>query len=55
MPYTQTSATAPQGVRVFSDDECVRRLALLIEDADNKNLDEIITLIARLAVPIEQC
>ena len=37
----------------FSDDECVQRLALLIEHRDNKNLGEIVALIARLAVPIE--
>jgi hypothetical protein len=37
----------------LSDDECVQRLALLIEHRDNKNLDEIAALIARLAVPIE--
>jgi hypothetical protein len=37
----------------FSDDECIQRLALLIEHRDNKNLDEIVALIARLAVPIE--
>src|ERR1700682_5174 len=32
----------------LSDDECVQRLALLIEHRDNKNLDEIAALIARL-------
>jgi hypothetical protein len=37
----------------LSDDECVQRLALLIEHRDNKNLDEMVALIARLAVPIE--
>ena len=37
----------------FSDDECVQKLALLIEHKDNKNLDQIAALIARLAVPIE--
>jgi hypothetical protein len=36
----------------LSDDECVQRLALLIERRDNKNLDETVALIARLAVPI---
>jgi hypothetical protein len=55
MPHTQTSVVAPQrvSVNVFSDDECVQRLALLIEHRDNQNLDEIVALIARLAVPIE--
>jgi hypothetical protein len=37
----------------LSDDECVQRLALLIEHRDNKNFTEIVALIARLAVPIE--
>ena len=37
----------------FSDDECIQKLALLIEHRDNKNLNEIVALIARLAVPIE--
>ena len=37
----------------LSDDECVQRLALLIEHRDNKNLDKIVALIARLAVPRE--
>jgi hypothetical protein len=54
MPHTQT-ATAPISVPVitFSDEECIQKLALLIEHRDNKNLDEIVALIARLAVPIE--
>jgi len=37
----------------LSDEECVQKLALLIEHRDNRNLDEIVALIARLAVPIE--
>ena len=37
----------------LSDDECVQRLALLIEHQDSKDLDEIVALIARLAIPIE--
>ena len=36
-----------------SDDECVRRLAALIEYEDSRNLNEIARLISRLAVPIE--
>ena len=55
MPHIQTLATAPPIVptRNFSDDECIQKLALLIEHRDNKNLNEIVALIARLAVPIE--
>jgi hypothetical protein len=37
----------------LSDDECVQKLALLIEQRNNKNLDELVALIARLAIPIE--
>ena len=44
---------APSIAFSLSDDECVQRLALLIGHRDNKNLDEIVALIARLAVPIE--
>jgi hypothetical protein len=44
---------APPIAFSLSDDECVQKLALLIEHRDNRNLDEIVALIARLAVPIE--
>jgi hypothetical protein len=44
---------APSIAFSLSDDECVRRLALLIEHRDNKNFAEIVSLIARLAIPIE--
>jgi hypothetical protein len=44
---------APSIAFGLSDDECVQRLALLIEQRDNKDLDEIVVLIARLAVAIE--
>ena len=44
---------APSIAFSLSDDECVQKLALLIEHRDNKNLDEIVALIARLAIPIE--
>lgn len=36
-----------------SDDECVQRLAALLEHKDSRNLKEIARLISRLAVPIE--
>jgi hypothetical protein len=38
---------------MFSDDECVQKLALLLEHRDTTKLDEIVALIARLAIPIE--
>ncbi len=37
----------------FSDDECVQKLAALLEMRDRTNLAEIATLIGRLAVPVE--
>jgi len=40
-------------VFVYNDDECVRRLAVLIEHEDSRNLHEIARLISRLAVPVE--
>ena len=40
-------------VFVYSDDECIRRLAVLIEHEDSRNLHEIARLISRLAVPVE--
>ncbi|MEH2483667.1 hypothetical protein V1282_007024 [Nitrobacteraceae bacterium AZCC 2146] len=40
-------------VPFFSDDECVQKLAMLMEHRDSKSLGEIAALISRLAVPIE--
>ena len=37
----------------LSDDECVRKLAMLVEHRDDTNLDEIVALISRLTLPIE--
>jgi hypothetical protein len=37
----------------MSDDECVQKLAILIQHRDCRNLDEIAKLIGRLAVPVE--
>jgi hypothetical protein len=38
---------------LWSDDECVQKLAALMEHRDNGNLGEIARLIGRLAVPVE--
>ena len=38
---------------VYSDDECVQRLAALLEHEDGSTLEEIARLISRLAVAIE--
>jgi hypothetical protein len=37
----------------LSDDECIQKLAALIEHRDSRNLGEIARLISRLAVPVE--
>ena len=55
MPHdrTSTAAALPEDpIRAFSDDECIQRLARLVEHRDNKDLDEIVALIAHLAPPI---
>ena len=36
-----------------SDDECVKRLAAIVEHKNNRDLRELSRLISRLAVPIE--
>ncbi|MBA7464906.1 hypothetical protein ES703_32029 [subsurface metagenome] len=36
-----------------SDDECVRKLAILIEGKDVRTLNEVARLIGRLTVPLE--
>jgi hypothetical protein len=41
------------GSNLWSDDQCVQKLAALIEHRDNRNLGEIARLIGRLAVPVE--
>jgi hypothetical protein len=41
------------GTAVWSDDECVQKLATLIEIRDSRDLAEIAKLIGRLAVPVE--
>ena len=50
---TRTETQVDGGAFVNSDDECVQKLAALIEHKDNRNLAEIARLISRLAVPIE--
>ena len=43
----------PGDIPAMSDDECLVRLALAIEDHDSEHLDEVARLIGRLAVTIE--
>jgi hypothetical protein len=50
-PKTVFVRNAPK--LALSDDECVQRLAALIEQKDDKKLSEIVSLISRLAVTIE--
>lgn len=49
----RTEAQVDASARVYSDDECVRKLAALLEYRDNRNLADIARLIGRLAVPVE--
>jgi len=51
---TSKAETQVNSVAVlYSDDECVQRLAALLEHKDTRNLQAIARLISRLAVPIE--
>ena len=52
LPSTTAPAIVPSNL-AMSDDECVKKLALLIEHKDSKDLSEIAALISRLAVGIE--
>jgi hypothetical protein len=55
MGHRQTAANAPRDTvtTISSDDECIQRLALLIEHMDRKKLNEIVALIARLTAPMQ--
>lgn len=48
-----TPSIVPNEIFSLSDDECVARLARVIEKRDLNHLDEIAQLIGRLAVTIE--
>ena len=51
---TSKAETQVDGIALlYSDDECVQRLATLLEHKDTGNLQAIARLISRLAVPIE--
>jgi hypothetical protein len=53
-PTTSTAETQRDVEELlYSDDECVQRLAILLEQEDSRNLQAIARLISRLAVPIE--
>jgi hypothetical protein len=59
IPMARQQATSEAGtpiddiVLLYSDDECVQKLAALLEHKDTRNLKAIARLIGRLAVPIE--
>jgi len=38
---------------LYSDDECIQRLASIIERKNSRDLSELSRLIGRLAIPIE--
>jgi hypothetical protein len=43
----------PSDTPTLSDDECLLRLARVLEDHDSEDLDEVARLIGRLIVTIE--
>jgi hypothetical protein len=57
MARQRTASTAETQVDdtavFYSDDECVQKLAALLEHKDTRALEEAARLIGRLAVPIE--
>jgi len=55
MPQAEPSHAEPATLATWlsSDDECVRKLAMLLEHRETRDLDEVIALIGRLAVAIE--
>ncbi|UZE49407.1 hypothetical protein [Rhodopseudomonas sp. P2A-2r] len=56
MPHAQPSAAEPAAsldTWLARDDECVRKLAMLLVHRENRDLDEVVALIARLAIPLE--
>ena len=59
MPAVQTDlmkavpSIVPSDIPTMSDDECVARLARAVAVPDSGHLDEVASLIGRLAVAIE--
>jgi hypothetical protein len=55
MRQARKSANLPRerAATTASDDECIERLALLIEHQDQNKLHEIVALIARLTAPMQ--
>jgi hypothetical protein len=47
------ASIVPDDVPTLSDDECLARLQLALEEEDFDHLDEVARLIGRLAVTIE--
>jgi hypothetical protein len=48
-----TPSIVPSDIPAMSDDECLRRLAQIVQEHDAEHLDEAARLIGRLAVAIE--
>jgi hypothetical protein len=56
MPHAQPAPAEPAAslaTWLVSDDECVRKLAMLLEHRENRDLDQVVALIGRLAVTLE--
>src|SRR5260370_32509145 len=52
-PMKTVPSIVPSDIPTLSDDECLRRLAQVVETHDSDHLDEVALLIGRLAVTIE--
>jgi hypothetical protein len=50
---TEDALVSDAPTLAMSDDDCVRKLAMLIEHKDNTKLDEIAALISLLVIPVE--
>jgi hypothetical protein len=48
-----TPSIVPTDIPAMSDDECLTRLAVVVEEHDADHLEEVARLIGRLAVTIE--
>ncbi|WP_043159273.1 hypothetical protein [Bradyrhizobium sp. Ai1a-2] len=48
-----TPSIVPSDIPTMSDDECLRRLAQIVQEHDSAHLDEAARLIGRLAAVIE--
>ncbi|HEY8334746.1 MAG TPA: hypothetical protein VIQ05_13220 [Tardiphaga sp.] len=56
MSHVQPSPAEPVpnlAAWLSSDDDCVRKLAMLLEHRETRDLNEVVALIGRLAIAVE--